>query len=368
MFIFDSKGAITQDPEITRSVRRLLGERRAAGAAILVSTHNLDEAERLADRIAVLQGRLLALDRPATLGHRLTTGRVIVRVNGRAAAFVDAARAFDARASAEGATLVVTIEGSDRATPELVRALVGAGAEILEVRPEYRRSKTYTCVWSATIPEALRHARDNKRMGTLFKKEVLDLARNRAALVPVAVVAGHFLLLPFVIAIVVPAMTGHRLADDSDLVRVSGLTDVQEPLSAEGRVQLFLFQQVLDALSARADHRRDGALPPMRLWEKNRRAPLEPLLATPDHHLRTARAKVLGAFIPRCRSPSWAWRCISASSPCSPSRADRAMVSGADAGRSLARRPAAASCRCSQPSSCRPRRQRPAHGASSSAC
>ena len=52
------------DPEVTRSVRRLLEERRAAGCSILVSTHNLDEAERLADRVAVLQERLLALDRP----------------------------------------------------------------------------------------------------------------------------------------------------------------------------------------------------------------------------------------------------------------------------------------------------------------
>ncbi len=53
------------DPEVTRSVRQLLEERRAAGCAILVSTHNLDEAERLADRVAVLQERLLAIDRPA---------------------------------------------------------------------------------------------------------------------------------------------------------------------------------------------------------------------------------------------------------------------------------------------------------------
>src|SRR2546428_1153989 len=53
------------DPEIARSVRRLLDERRAAGCAILVSTHNLDEAARLADRIPGLQGRPLALDRPA---------------------------------------------------------------------------------------------------------------------------------------------------------------------------------------------------------------------------------------------------------------------------------------------------------------
>src|SRR5205823_7408413 len=70
------------DPEITRSVRRLLDERRSAGCAILVSTHNLDEAERIADRVAVLDRKLLALDRPAALRRRLTTGRVIVRVTG----------------------------------------------------------------------------------------------------------------------------------------------------------------------------------------------------------------------------------------------------------------------------------------------
>jgi ABC-2 type transport system ATP-binding protein len=64
------------DPEVTRDVRRLLEERRSAGCAILVSTHNLDEAERLADRVAVLDRRLLALDRPAMLRRRLSTGRL----------------------------------------------------------------------------------------------------------------------------------------------------------------------------------------------------------------------------------------------------------------------------------------------------
>jgi ABC-2 type transport system ATP-binding protein len=56
------------DPEIRRSVRSLLEERRRAGCAILVSTHNLDEAERLADRVAVLHhGALLGCDTPAAV-------------------------------------------------------------------------------------------------------------------------------------------------------------------------------------------------------------------------------------------------------------------------------------------------------------
>jgi ABC-2 type transport system ATP-binding protein len=124
------------DPEVTRSVRRLLDERRAAGCAVLLSTHNLDEAERLADRVAVLHRRLLALDRPANLRRRLTTGRLLVRIAGDAGRHLNAARAFDAGASIDGGTLVVTLRDPERDTPALVRALVDGGADVFEVRPE----------------------------------------------------------------------------------------------------------------------------------------------------------------------------------------------------------------------------------------
>ena len=122
------------DPEMTRRVRQLLTERRTAGCAILVSTHNLDEAERLADRVAVLHGRLLALDPPEALRRRLTTGRLIVRVTGEASAFLRVGRSFDAHASAEGSLLALKA-GADQ-TPAVVRAFFEAGAGILEVRPE----------------------------------------------------------------------------------------------------------------------------------------------------------------------------------------------------------------------------------------
>lgn len=124
------------DPEITRSVRRLLDERRAQGCAILVSTHNLDEAERLADRVAVVQQRLVALDTPARLRARLRTGRIVVRVAGDAAALLDTARCLDRDATADGHVLTVTMTHADQETPALVRALVDRGAAILEVRPE----------------------------------------------------------------------------------------------------------------------------------------------------------------------------------------------------------------------------------------
>src|SRR5262245_32342116 len=124
------------DPEITRSVRRLLEERRAAGCAILVSTHNLDEAERLADRVAVLHERLLAIDRPAALRRRLTTGRLIVRVTGDPARSLETVRRFDPAAAIEGPALVLKVADAEERTPAIVAALVAAGASVVEVRPE----------------------------------------------------------------------------------------------------------------------------------------------------------------------------------------------------------------------------------------
>jgi lipooligosaccharide transport system ATP-binding protein len=44
------------DPEVRRVVWQVLVDRRAAGVALLLSTHYMDEAERLCDRIAIIHG------------------------------------------------------------------------------------------------------------------------------------------------------------------------------------------------------------------------------------------------------------------------------------------------------------------------
>jgi ABC-2 type transport system ATP-binding protein len=60
------------DPQSARLVRNLLRRLRSEGRAILACTHNLSEAEELADRIAILrQGRLIELGTTAELRARL---------------------------------------------------------------------------------------------------------------------------------------------------------------------------------------------------------------------------------------------------------------------------------------------------------
>ena len=54
-----------------------------------------------------------------------------------------------------------------------------------------------------------------RRLITLFRKEVLDLMRNRAALAPVVIAAGFALLMPFSITLLVPALSHQSLGADS---------------------------------------------------------------------------------------------------------------------------------------------------------
>lgn len=124
------------DPEVSRSVRQILQEKRAAGCSIVVSTHNLDEAERMADRVAVLDRRLLALDRPGALRRRLTTGRLFIRLDGELAGMLPNISRFDPQARVEDGAIVMRLANLDRDTPEVVAALTSAGARVLEVRPE----------------------------------------------------------------------------------------------------------------------------------------------------------------------------------------------------------------------------------------
>jgi len=107
------------DPASARHVRDLILGLRSEGRAILVTTHNLGEAEELSDRIAVLKTDLLAFDTPAGLrGARARGSRVIIELEG------GGRREFDIAATGE--------------IPEIVARLVAEGARIMRVTPDQR--------------------------------------------------------------------------------------------------------------------------------------------------------------------------------------------------------------------------------------
>src|SRR6478735_1012188 len=66
------------DPQTSRSVRDLLDELRRRGRAVVVSTHNLDEIDRVADRVALISRRLVAIGEPSMLRRQIFGRRLMV--------------------------------------------------------------------------------------------------------------------------------------------------------------------------------------------------------------------------------------------------------------------------------------------------
>jgi hypothetical protein len=66
------------DPQARRDAWQLIERMRDRGTTILLVTHFMDEAERLCDRVALVDnGRIVALDSPASLAARARGGKVV---------------------------------------------------------------------------------------------------------------------------------------------------------------------------------------------------------------------------------------------------------------------------------------------------
>ncbi len=128
------------DPQTSRGVRDLLLELRSRGRAVVVSTHNLDEVERVADRVALISTRLVAVGEPAALRRSIFGRRLIVQLDGRgtaASTLMEAAASAGARALRDdGHGISMVLDDPERGTAAIVRALVLAGGSIRAVFDE----------------------------------------------------------------------------------------------------------------------------------------------------------------------------------------------------------------------------------------
>jgi ABC-2 type transport system ATP-binding protein len=126
------------DPEAAKIVRDFIAELKSEGRTIFLCTHNLDEADRLADRIGVMKQRLIQVDTPENLRRKLYGRRVVVRVRAVNDALIAALKplAFIKSIEREDNRLSLALDDPDTMTPLVVRALVQAGGDIQSVGEE----------------------------------------------------------------------------------------------------------------------------------------------------------------------------------------------------------------------------------------
>jgi ABC-2 type transport system ATP-binding protein len=120
------------DPEAARLVRDFIAELKKEGRTIFLCTHNLDEADRLCDRIGVFKTRLLVLDTPANLRSSVFGRKVVYHLRAADDKFATALRAlpFVREAKVLENKLLVMLDDPEKQNPEIIRILVRDGADI----------------------------------------------------------------------------------------------------------------------------------------------------------------------------------------------------------------------------------------------
>jgi len=124
------------DPVAARDVHGLIDELRHRGVTIFLTTHRLEEAERLCDRVAILNTTLRMIGRPAELRDQLFAKTLAVKT---VRPLPDPASVFAGLPAVHGwhtdarASYVLAVSDPAAAAPAVARALVAAGADVLSI-------------------------------------------------------------------------------------------------------------------------------------------------------------------------------------------------------------------------------------------
>jgi ABC-2 type transport system ATP-binding protein len=136
------------DPAATHEVLGLIGSLRDRGVTVFLTTHRLDEAERLCDRVAIMNTTLRTIGRPDELRRTLFSRSLAVATSAPLpdpdAVFrgIPAVQSWQEQRQPQpegqqpGTRYRLTVTDPAQAAPAVTRALVAADADVLQVAEE----------------------------------------------------------------------------------------------------------------------------------------------------------------------------------------------------------------------------------------
>jgi ABC-2 type transport system ATP-binding protein len=119
-------------PEASKTVRDFVEELKNEGRTIFMTTHNLDEAERLCDRVGIFQQRLLTVDSPSNLREKMFGRKVVFHLSEVKPEWIDLVTNIAGAGNVEAVDnkLVISLQEPEASNPEIIKALVMAGAQL----------------------------------------------------------------------------------------------------------------------------------------------------------------------------------------------------------------------------------------------
>ncbi len=132
--IFMDEPTANLDPESAKTVRDFILELKKENRTIFLNTHNLDEAQRLCDRIGILKTKLLTIGTPEQLKLSLRGVRIEIQLAQVNDAIVNAVKKVAPnRVEVSDNTLIIAVNNVEAENPVIINAIVSAGGQIQKV-------------------------------------------------------------------------------------------------------------------------------------------------------------------------------------------------------------------------------------------
>ncbi len=136
--LFMDEPTANLDPESAKTVRDFILELKKEKRTIFLNTHNLDEAQRICDRIGILSTKLIATGTPQELESALSSGRstrstVVLLQEQATEAVLAGLRKLSGNVMTQGSKLTIELKDPEKENAAVIEAIAKAGGHIQSV-------------------------------------------------------------------------------------------------------------------------------------------------------------------------------------------------------------------------------------------
>ena len=129
--IFMDEPTANLDPESAKTVREFILDLKKEKKTIFLNTHNLYEAQRICDRIGILNTKLVAVGTPEELERSVHGRKTVIQLRQVNEAILDSLKKLQVKNMvAEGNKLTFDVVNPEEENPDMVNAIVAAGGRI----------------------------------------------------------------------------------------------------------------------------------------------------------------------------------------------------------------------------------------------
>ncbi len=132
--LFMDEPTANLDPESSKTVRDFILELKKEKRTIFLNTHNLDEAQRICDRIGILNTKLMAMGTPAELERSVGGRKTVIKLQEAGGTIVAALKKLSVEnVAVDGNILTIDVADPEKQNAAIVDAIVRAGGHVQSV-------------------------------------------------------------------------------------------------------------------------------------------------------------------------------------------------------------------------------------------